>query len=336
MQFLHRLVQLLRVYPDEEPRVGLFFLHSFMAEIAVALTQTASFALFLRSYSASLLPAVYFAVTIVAITVALVNVQLQKRLPFSTLMLGNVGLLVVSLVMFRGLLLLPGMTWVTLALPVFYRVMYGIFTFEFWGLAGRIFDVRQGKRLFALIGAGEVLALIVGGVATPPLVRLLGTPNLLVIAAVMMVGVLWLVAITLRRFTPEASGAPPPSTTDTKPQPSRWWQSRYIVLIYGAAALLVVDYLFVDYIFYAQVRLQFPNETQLASFLGLTTSSTGIITLDRYGPGDRATAQPLGAARWPRRAAAARCRGRGVGDRCPCTVAAGDVGLRPRGHDQDR
>jgi hypothetical protein len=50
-------------------------------------------------------------------------------------------------------------------------------------LSGRLFDVRQGNRLFGLIGAAGNVATIIGGLLTPLLVDWLGIANLLFLAA---------------------------------------------------------------------------------------------------------------------------------------------------------
>jgi len=46
---------------------------------------------------------------------------------------------------------------VALVLPVWAEVEGVLLTLEFWGLSGALLNVRQGKRLFGPIGAGELL-----------------------------------------------------------------------------------------------------------------------------------------------------------------------------------
>ena len=69
-------------------------------------------------------------------------------------------------------------------LPVWYEVEWVLLNLEFWGLAGNLMNVRQGKRLFGLIGAGELIAGSILGLMSPGLVAVIGTPNLLLISAV--------------------------------------------------------------------------------------------------------------------------------------------------------
>ena len=48
--------------------------------------------------------------------------------------------------------------WPFLLLMAWSIAMYALSSLAFWGAASRLFDVRQGKRLFSLVSAGDVVA----------------------------------------------------------------------------------------------------------------------------------------------------------------------------------
>ena len=52
--------------------------------------------------------------------------------------------------------------WPAFLLLGFQAVSKALLSVELWGIAGQVFNVRQGKRLFGLIGSGELLATVVG------------------------------------------------------------------------------------------------------------------------------------------------------------------------------
>src|SRR5262245_60850088 len=54
---------------------------------------------------------------------------------------------------------------------------------EFWLLANDLFNAREAKRLFPLIGAGAILGGVVGGAVPSWLARSIGSSNLLYIVA---------------------------------------------------------------------------------------------------------------------------------------------------------
>jgi len=61
-------------------------------------------------------------------------------------------------------------------------------------------NVRQAKRLFGVIGAGEVAASIVGGFTLPFLVDQIGTKNLVLAAAVAAALSLGVLQVIVRSF----------------------------------------------------------------------------------------------------------------------------------------
>src|SRR6202007_3259341 len=64
-----------------------------------------------------------------------------------------------------------------------FNVLYLLNNLEFWGVVARLFDVRQSKRLFAIVSAGDIPAKLIGYIIALLLVPHIGTENLLWIAA---------------------------------------------------------------------------------------------------------------------------------------------------------
>ena len=69
-------------------------------------------------------------------------------------------------------------------LPLWFQTAINLGNLAVWPLAGSLFDFRQGKRLFPLLGAGNWLANIIGGLFIPALVKSVGATNLLVVGGV--------------------------------------------------------------------------------------------------------------------------------------------------------
>jgi ATP/ADP translocase len=99
------------------------------------------------------------------------------------LMLVTNGLIAVTLVaMAPGLR--AGWPWLTWAL-YFWSAVFGlIIVAEFWLLANDLFNAREAKRLFPLIGAGAILGGVVGGALPGWLAKSLGSANMLYIVGV--------------------------------------------------------------------------------------------------------------------------------------------------------
>ena len=70
-----------------------------------------------------------------------------------------------------------------------------------WSFANQLFDVRQARRLFGLIGAGASLGALMGGLAARYLVEPVGgTVNLLLVLAALIAAGALIVALTSRRL----------------------------------------------------------------------------------------------------------------------------------------
>ncbi len=112
---------------------------------------------------------------------------------------------ILNLVIFYVLMrtLAPGQQlWVGRAFFVWVSVFNLFVVTLFWAFMTDVFDSEQAKRLFAFISVGGSLGAIAGPLATATLVRTLGTPNLLLVAAALLELAPWCV-----KFFPAAPAA---------------------------------------------------------------------------------------------------------------------------------
>lgn len=75
---------------------------------------------------------------------------------------------------------------ISLAYPILYQLLYLLDTIllvYLWNICGDLFDARQGKRLFPLVTASQVLATTLGNFGTRPLSEIIGADQTLLIFA---------------------------------------------------------------------------------------------------------------------------------------------------------
>ena len=89
-------------------------------------------------------------------------------------MSGTIWFLLVTVIAVRFGLGVSTAAWLAFGGLVWYRVLSILTDLEYRAVAARVYDVRQAKRLFGLIGTGEVVARIVGGFSVPFFVRAFG------------------------------------------------------------------------------------------------------------------------------------------------------------------
>jgi AAA family ATP:ADP antiporter len=279
MRLRNSLSLLLNVRPGEGRLVLLLLAHFFCIGVARIFTRTAAYTLFLVEFDAQALPYVYIGISLSVTFVSFIILRLAEHLSFSKLLATNLGFLLLFLGAFRLGLGFTEARWLTFALPIWYEMLWTLTAMESWSLAGRLFTVRQGKRLFGLIGAGEWVAIIVGGFLVPGLVELLGTLNLLLVAAGGIAGALGLLAYVTRSFADLLSTSAEKAPLEDRELSTGLLKNRYVVLIFVLLALNVVGYFFVENIFYTQAEVQYPTEDQLAGFIGLFFAVTALLTL---------------------------------------------------------
>jgi ATP/ADP translocase len=276
----NRLSTAFNIHAGEGKPLALFIAYNFFVGLAQVLTQTVAFALFIDQFGAANLPFLYLATALGASLFAFIYLKIGARLHLPQLLLINLGALLIISLLFRFGLSLTDHNAFTFLLPVWFQIVANFGILAVWTLASRLFDVRQAKRLFGLIGSGNWIAITIGGFAITPIVALLGTANLLLLAAASL-----LISIGLQRLIVRGYGAElykhEPRTTQqaTKNSIKELIKPRYVKLILALISVWWIGFFFVDNIFYDRAAGQFANADQLASFLGTYFIITGFIGL---------------------------------------------------------
>lgn len=136
--------------------------------------------LFLKSFPSSQLPYAYFLTAIFAGAIASLAFKLGKRSPAIALVTGINAAIIATLFYFRwamgrDLWYLP---WVYF---VYVKIVSVLSTAQFWLLAGYIYDQRQAKRIYTLLGTGAILGATAGSFVPAFLSQRLSTESMLMI-----------------------------------------------------------------------------------------------------------------------------------------------------------
>ena len=259
----------LGVQPAEEGGAALMLAHSAFMGFGTVFFETAASALFLGQYGASALPSVYLAAAALSAATGYAYSRLQNLLSFSSLMTGTVLSLVLVVGALRGALFMTQAAGLFFFAMVFYRVLSILTDLEYWAVAGRLYDLRQAKRLFGFIGTGEVVARIIGSFSVPLLLKLGGVPNLFVLSTL----ALFLCLILLRRVLPLIPvDEGPKQTTAQKAARSSMGsliQDPYLRFVLIVAFCGILGKYLVDFAFLQQVKSRFADAKEVASFFAL-------------------------------------------------------------------
>ncbi|RPJ14635.1 MAG: hypothetical protein EHM22_01745, partial [Actinobacteria bacterium] len=265
----------LKIRPDETRLVLWMSALSFVGMAGLAIGQSGANALFFDRIGTDALPLMYLAQGTTAFVfmmgLAALLGRVDRRRAYLAIPAGLCGVVVAE----RLALLTDGrwifpVLWLTVALAV---LLQNVFV---WGTAGVVTDTRRAKRLFPLFAAGEILGSVVGGLLTDPLVRLIGTENLLLVWAAALA-----ISVALCRVVLSAAGtlAQPRVRKARRPTSSPWRdltvafgyvrRSRLLVWMTLAAVLFSVLFYSLYLPWATSATERFPDADDLAGFFGL-------------------------------------------------------------------
>ncbi len=271
----------LKVYAHEFPQFiwisSIFFGIFFVTAIFRNYVDTA----FLKRYGPDNIPMMLVINGLLTFVVFGLSNRLSRRYLDHTLMSGFMGIYGVA----TGLLFLGAKAGQVFVYPVLFQMLYlldSLLLVYLWNIAGDLFDARQGKRLFALITASQVLGTTLGNFATKPLAGLIGDDQTLLVfgaAALLSAGFL---AHTGRRMLGDK--APKPGASSKAPSKSllevpglikEYPMIRFLIVLGLVPSLLMPIF---TYQFSVIVNNTFASEEALMSFLSVFRGAITMIT----------------------------------------------------------
>jgi len=183
---------------NESVTAVLMFAYSFLAMTSYNIIKPATRSTFISGLGADNLPWVQLGAGILigfimqAYSRAIGLVPRRWAIPVTQL--GCVGLLVALWIP-----LAAKQEWASVAFYVLGLILGILMISQFWTLANDVYDARQAKRLFGFIGGGASLGGATGAAITSLFVTRVGTANMVLLSAVVMLVCVFLVTAIVRR-----------------------------------------------------------------------------------------------------------------------------------------
>lgn len=281
--FYKTLNRILDVREGELRRVLLMFSYLLLIIGCYVTTKSVRDALFLKQIGIEQLPYVFILIALVVGVISSAYSRLAARVSLRSL-IRTTSLVAVSNFLLFWLALHRTGSWMFYVLYIWVSVFGVITASQFWLLANYVFNPREAKRLFALIGAGGVLGGIFGGYFTKFGAYWFGTENLLL----WCIGFMFLTVVILERVCREIVIASPTSQPGSQGEPERseTWRllkligsSRHLTMLTAILGITVVVESFVDYQLKYLSSASFDSQDQLTSFFGTLFAYLGIFSL---------------------------------------------------------
>jgi len=289
---------------DQDVRPRLFLL----VGQALALGTTSSLlvitanALFLPAFGSQALPYVYILVALLGSLLSYGSAALQRHFTVPQIALAIIGGLTIF---FFFAWLLAAQAWVSFALIACFPLLLQLGFMFLGGQAGRLFDVRQIKRLFPQIVAGFVAGFMLGAFLAPLLLGFLGrTENLILPVSLSALVFFILIFVTHRRYRAVFGLAAGPGQARRGKSLPQLLRGRFVLLIFGYQVLYAVVNQLSDFLLLVQTGVRYSNSADIANFFSTFTvvlNGVGLfvllviagVFLSRFGLSAGLAANPL-------------------------------------------
>lgn len=271
-KMIEKLCRFFDIRKKERYLVFILMLHSLFFGFMLVFFESAAGALFLVNYNADMIPLTYIFGAVVITALGILYSKLEQKFTPMKLFLVTVLLSLASLIAFRVILGNTSAKWPIFVLFLWIDLFAVLFTMEFGGLCGLLCNIQQGKRLFSLIGSGEVLGGIFAGLMVPKLVSRWGTLNLLWASIISMAAIAIILMAINKHYEKQIfllKKAAKKNIKETKVGGISFkdiFKKNFLLLITLVSACCVFINYFNEYVFYDGAQKQFLDDVALASF----------------------------------------------------------------------
>ncbi|MGE4294145.1 MAG: hypothetical protein AB7E49_00395 [Campylobacterales bacterium] len=276
MTWLAHLGRFFPVRPGEGRLFGLLFAHLFTNALALLFIDTAANALFFERFAPTQMAWTYLMLGGIFVGVGLLYAHAERRLEAVRFLGGMLALSVIVTTAVYAFYLLTHSGAALGLLLMWKEVMRTLFALEFGLAASFLLNIRQSKRLLPMIMGGSFLAATLGGAAVPSLLTWMPVERLI------LLGLLFS-GLTYGTFRLLFSGRALPA----KPAGARGnifslvWNNPFtrISTLMGSVLSGGALFFLTHYLFFGQLREAYPDQLQMAAFLGLLYSWANLVNL---------------------------------------------------------
>ncbi len=271
--------KILNLQQGESKLVLLPFLYSFFSGASMAFFVTSTTSLFLTNFTRDMLSVVFIASGVFVWIIGQAYSQMQKKLTYKTSIKVSLVFLLVSIGVLLSFYIATASVIIIFVLYAWIRVFAYLHAVTFWGMLGRMFALQQAKRLFGLITGGEVLASIISFFSIPLLINFLTNNDILLISGISLAISFFLIMLILKQNSEKLMIVKTNIAQNVEIQTKRisFLDNKYYRLFFIIAFIPIFAQFFVDFIFQAQVKIEFPDKDALTAFVGVFFGVSSIV-----------------------------------------------------------
>ncbi|MEQ9426000.1 MAG: HEAT repeat domain-containing protein [Cyclobacteriaceae bacterium] len=270
MNILQGFIAFLGGQKGEEKAMWLLLGKGFFMGIFIATYQIGAEVLFIHELGETLMDTAFFAAGVAGVFSTVMYVWLQKHIRYSILLMSNIFIILLFVVGLRiGYYVYPWEYWSFLQF-----VMIGpattIIILGFWGAFGRIFDLRQSKRIVGGIDTGQLSATVLTFFSIPIIQGAFDsdTHDLLIVATIGCFGVFFFTIWLVRAFNLDSATQKKQGDKEVrKVSFFDLFKDKYLRMMCVFLAFSMGAGRFIEFSFLTSVEVMYPDEDDLKTFL---------------------------------------------------------------------
>jgi ATP:ADP antiporter, AAA family len=276
-----RFLAKLGIRPEDKTATALMFSNMFMSGIAIGMIRVCAFTLFLEHWGSEQLALIAILIALVGMPMTLIIDRVTHRFAVRNYLFTLLGVILFGLAAMRTLLGVSNSEYLIFTLPLFFELVYMLFSLQFVALLSRLLNVRQTKRLSGIARSGEFLAELAGGMLVIILLNFIQVTDLLIVAMITTLIVFGIVGYTVMHFheTLYISSEDDDATAASETRLLGMLRLPYVRLITFCYVTYMFAYFFLEVAFYDYASVQYPDEKTLATFIAQFFAISGFLTM---------------------------------------------------------
>jgi ATP/ADP translocase len=264
------------IHQQELGRVLLMAAYLLLVIASYSATKAVRDSLFVTKIGPSQLPYVYLLIAGAMGLVSLLYSKAVNRIGVYRLIRAT-SLVAISVLLMFWVVFRDNSTPWFYVLYVWVSLFGAITASQCWLLATHVFDPREARRVFSMIGIGGILGGVFGGALTNRMAHWFGTESLLIVCACMMAATL---AILYRfRNAGDVGAAPTSPSSNSRALFRQVRESRQLTIMVVLMSIAVTVEAFIDYEYKVVAADWITSKDQLTAFFGSVTFYIGLFAL---------------------------------------------------------
>jgi len=281
-----RLYRILNIKFSESSQVLDLLTVQFFLGLANAFLNIVAFTLFVYNFSVETLPIVYLCAAVLLLLCTIVYEKIEHWLTPPQLLKFIIGISALLLAIIWIGLLFGNKNNFIFILLLSNTLVYMIISYAFWGLVSLLFNVRESRRVFSVVGSGDIPAKLIGYLAAPLLISLLGINNMIWVAIIFLLIGFGVFDRVIRKkkwdmIRQKIHSADHHEAVNLKKTDllSFFFKDKLIFTISLLSILSYNVFILIDFTFIAQVKNRFENISDLAIYIATFFALGRIVAL---------------------------------------------------------